>query len=72
MRDPHAEHSLLLLTRSLKVIRSALNIMGRWTWECGEKKSVVDYIRVSREVNAHMMVANLEDKEVVELGSDHN
>ena len=29
---------------------------GRWTWECGEKRSVVDYILASREVNVHRMV----------------
>ena len=43
---------------------------GRWTWECGEKKSVIDYVLVSREVNVHKMV--IEDEGAVDLGSDHN
>ena len=43
---------------------------GRWTWESGEKRSVVDYILVSRETNVHRMIT--EDEGAVELGSDHN
>ena len=39
---------------------------GRWTWECGEKRSVVDYVLVAREVNVHRMV--IEDEGAVELG----
>ena len=51
-------------------LRVGNELSGRWTWECGEKRSVVDYILVSKEVNVHRMI--IEDEGAVELGSDHN
>ena len=42
---------------------------GRWTWECGEKRSVMDYILLSRGVRVQRMV--IEDEGETELGSDH-
>ena len=52
----------------LRVGNELSECIGRWTWECGEKRSVVDYILVSREVNVHRMI--IEDEEAVELGSE--
>lgn len=43
---------------------------GRWTRECGEKRSMTDYILLSRSARVHRMV--IEDEGAEELGSDHN
>lgn len=43
---------------------------GRWTWECGKKRSVIDYSLFSRCVKVHTLT--VEDEGVMELGSDHN
>ena len=51
----------------LRVGNELPECMGRWTWESGEKRSVVDYILVSREMNVHRMI--IEDEGAVELGS---
>ena len=52
----------------LRVGNELSECIGRWTWGCGEKRSVVDYILVSREVNVHRMI--IEDEGAMELGSE--
>ena len=51
----------------LRVMSSLHECTRRWD---GEKRSVVDYILVSGEVNLHRMV--IENEGAMELGSDHN
>ena len=55
---------------NLRVSNEFPECTGRWTWECGEKRSVIDYILVSTEVNVHRM--EIEDEGAMELGPDHN
>ena len=43
---------------------------GRWTWECEQKRSVIDYILFSRGLVVEKM--QIEDSERKEIGSDHN
>jgi len=43
---------------------------GRWTWESGEKRSMTDYILLSRGARVHRKM--IEDEGAVELGLDHN
>ena len=42
----------------------------RWTWECEQKRSVIDYILFSKGLVVERM--QIEDSERKEMGSDHN
>ena len=43
---------------------------GRWTWESGVRKSVIDYMLFGKAIIAVEMV--VEDSGKLDVGSDHN
>lgn len=45
---------------------------GRWTWECGDKKSVIDYMLFPQEHRHELVEMIVEDRGVIDTGSDHN
>ena len=46
---------------------------GRWTWECGDKKSVIDYTLLFPQEHRHELVEMVvEDRRGVDTGLDHN
>ena len=44
--------------------------MGRWTWESGVKKLVIDYMLFGKGLDVIKMV--VEDSGDLDIGSDHN
>ena len=45
---------------------------GRWTWECGDKKLVIDYMLFPQEHRHELVEMVVEDRGVIDTGSDHN
>ncbi len=45
-------------------------LCGRWTWESGEKKSVIDYMLFGKGLDVIKVV--VEDSGNLDIGSDHN
>ena len=69
--NKNGKRLLALVESSGLVIGNKLSICkGRWTWECGERRSVVDYILYSNGLVLEAM--RVEDGGVNDLGSDHN
>ena len=44
--------------------------VGRWTWESGEKKSLMNYMLLGKGLGVIKMV--VEDSGNLDIGSDHN
>ena len=55
------------------VIGNELSVCkGRWTWECREKKSVIDYMLFQQEHRQEVVEMVVEDRGIIDTGSDHN
>jgi len=57
---------------NLAVMNWRQGVVGRWTWSCGNKQSVLDYVLVSEWWEERISRFSIDDEGFLDIGSDHN
>ena len=57
---------------NLRVMNWQPGVVGKWTWGCGSKQSVLDYVLVSEWWVDRVSRFSVDDEGFFDIGSDHN